>query len=74
MARQSNSMRAALAFAMLLTGCTHTKQSTLPDLMIPKACVNQVTLKACDLKFNPPHCKTSVVAYQHGCEQLVVKP
>lgn len=69
-------MRAAgLALALLLTGCSHSKPSTLPSVLIPKECVTEdVILRDCDLKFSPPHCKTSLVGYKNGCEQVVVNP
>lgn len=66
---------ATLAFALLLTGCYHSKPSTLPSVLIPKECVTEdVILSDCDLKFSPPHCKTSMVGYKNGCEHVVVNP
>jgi hypothetical protein len=52
----------------------HQKPSTLPDILIPKECVNHdVVLKQCDTRSNPPRCKQSVIDYKAGCEQVVVK-
>jgi hypothetical protein len=59
-----------------LTGCIGRHRvntlPALPDIRVPRACVNQdVLLKRCDLNFNPPQCQYSVVNWIAGCEIVV---
>jgi Flp pilus assembly pilin Flp len=73
---QHRHMRCTLLtlLSLVLAGCYHQKPSTLPDILIPKECVNHdVVLKQCDTRSNPPRCKQSVIDYKAGCEQVVVK-
>jgi ABC-type uncharacterized transport system auxiliary subunit len=59
----------------MLSGCHRAAHNTLPDMLIPQACVTKdIVLKNCDLRFAPPHCLTSVIRYKDGCAQVVVKP
>jgi hypothetical protein len=58
----------------ILTGCAPRSRSShfRPLINIPLPCAKEIHLVDCDLSFNPPHCRTAIVAYRPGCEQLMV--
>jgi hypothetical protein len=45
-------------------GCNKKAAPSLPDLEIPPSCAQQIVMKQCDTKVNPPKCKSSLVVYQ----------
>lgn len=58
-----------LTLAVPSIGCAKRVHSSLPDLVIPRACVRaDVVLHECDFKKNPPLCKYVEVDHDQACE------
>jgi hypothetical protein len=65
-----------LAGALALTGMgceRRAARDSLPNLVIPVACASEITLLHCDARVSPPKCKSALVTYRGGCEQIVVE-
>ncbi len=55
-------------------GCARrVARDSLPNLVIPVACVSEITLLRCDAVVSPPKCESARVRYKHGCEQIAVR-
>ena len=55
-------------------GCiTHRVPNKLPNLVIATACLKKpITLLRCDLSKDPPSCKSAIISYIRGCEQVAI--
>jgi hypothetical protein len=63
-----------MALAATGVGCgRRAARDSLPNLVIPIACASEITLMRCDVRVNPPRCKSARVSYRGGCEQIAVR-
>ncbi len=64
-----------LVYAGLMggAGCARKMPRVLlPNLAIPVNCASEITLVGCDARVTPPKCRSAVVRYRKGCEEVVV--
>lgn len=61
-----------LAAAMGLAGCgRRMTRAELPNVVIPVRCASEITLVGCDARMSPPKCRSALVKYRSGCEEIL---
>ena len=61
-----------IGLIILLAGCA-AKHQAQTELVIPRSALTKdIVLKGCNANVEPPKCKTAIVIYRKGSEQIQV--
>lgn len=64
-------MRMLLALSLIFSlGCGHVPVKAGVSVTVPLPCVSKIERRGCDLNSNPLRCKSTLVTYRSGCEEV----